>query len=488
MTQGWKSQYGFIWAVLGSVVGFANILSFSSQCYYNGGGAFLIPYFFAYLLLGVPLLILEGLVGQKFHKPLVSSYVTPWRKYVGWIAVLSCLTIGAFYIVLTSYSLIYTYFGASGLIGADTAHFFKHDFLQATQTIGDFGLFSWQIFGMVALIALFVGFVLVKDVSEGIEKICSWMMPLLAILVMVFALAASFLPGAMEGISHFLTPDFSKLADLTLWRNVFGQLFFSLSLGLGIITGYAQYNGEKVELKKAMTFIAVGDFVISFIAGWVVFSCIGYMSYLKGIPFNEILQSDSAFEIGFIVFPKILQTFTPWLQPILGVLFFFCIFIAGITGVFSIVESVAGNVQREFAFSRKKAVLLALGAITACATFFCFGNGQLLIGALAPMVLGMTMIFSALFEIVIFLYFTQDIKDDPLWYSNGRRNWMYVSLRFVIPFILLAILVGSVASEFQVIDAPFYLRWIWFGGVSLLSVFLIRSARELHFKLRDLRC
>ena len=485
MDNGWKSQYGFIWAVLGSVVGFANILSFSSQCYYNGGGAFLIPYFVAYMLLGIPLLILEGLVGQKFHKPLVTAYVTPWRKYVGWIAILSCLTIGSFYIVLTSYSLIYAYFGATGAIGTDTAHFFKHQFLQATSSIGDFGGFSLGIWGVVCLIGLGVWFTLVKDVSEGIEKICSWMMPLLAILVMVFALAASFLPGAMEGIRHFLAPDFSKLTDLALWRNVFGQLFFSLSLGLGIITGYAQYNGEKIQLKKAMSFIAVGDFVISFIAGWVVFACVGYMSYLKGIPFNQILQSDSAFEIGFIVFPKILQTFTPLLQPILGLLFFFCIFIAGITGVFSIVESVAGNVQREFAFSRKTAVTIALSAILASATLFCFGNGQILIGALAPMVLGMTMIFSALFEIMVFLYFTKEIKEDAIWYVGGRRSWMYGSLRFFIPFVLLAILVGSIIAELQTIDRAFYVRWIWFIAVSFISVGLIRSARELHFKLRQ---
>jgi NSS family neurotransmitter:Na+ symporter len=482
MDNGWKSQYGFIWAVLGSVVGFANILSFSSQCYYNGGGAFLVPYFFAYVLLGIPLLILEGLVGQKFHKPLVSSYVTPWRKYIGWIAVLSCLTIGAFYIVLTSYSLIYAYFGVTGSIGIDTAHFFKHEFLQATHHIGDFGSFSAGIWMVVCLIGVGVWGILIKDISEGIEKICSYVMPLLALLVILFAFVASFLPGAMEGIHHFLSPDFSKLNDLTLWRNVFGQLFFSLSLGLGIITGYAQYNGEKIELKKAMSLIAVGDFVISFIAGWVVFACVGYMSHLKGLPFNEIIQSDSAFEIGFIVFPKILQTFTPFLQPVLGFLFFFCIFIAGITGVFSIVESVAGNVQREFALSRKKAVTMALTAIGGCATFFCFGNGQILIGALAPMVLGMTMICSALFEIVVFLYFTREIKDDPIWYVKGRRSWMYVSLRFFIPVILFAILAGSIIAELQVIDTAFYVRWIWFVGVSCLSVFLIRSARELHFK------
>ena len=125
---GWKNQSGFIWAVLGSVVGFANVLSFSSQCYHNGGGAFLIPYVVAYIILGTPMLLLEGLIGQRLGLPLVSAYgstVGKAGKFLGWIAILSCLTIGAFYIVLTSYSLIYTYFELSATIPSDTATFFQ---------------------------------------------------------------------------------------------------------------------------------------------------------------------------------------------------------------------------------------------------------------------------------------------------------------------------------------------------------------------------
>ena len=130
-TSGWKSQSGFIWAVLGSVVGFANVLSFSSQCYQNGGGAFLIPYFFAYLILGTPMLFLEGLIGQKLGLPLISAYgasVGKIGKFLGWIAILSCLTIGAFYIVLTSYSLIYTYLEISSSVPSDTATFLHDTF------------------------------------------------------------------------------------------------------------------------------------------------------------------------------------------------------------------------------------------------------------------------------------------------------------------------------------------------------------------------
>lgn len=480
MDNGWKSQYGFIWAVLGSVVGFANVLSFSSQCYHNGGGAFLIPYFIAYLLLGVPMLLLEGLIGQKTHSPLVSAYHKKAGKFVGWIAILSCLTIGAFYIVLTSYSLLYTYFGAAGLIPADTAVFFKQSFLHATSSLSDFGTFSYSIFAVVILIAGFVWFTLIRDISEGVEKVCSFIMPLMTILVIGFAFAASFLPGAMDGIYQFLRPDFSRLTDITLWRSVFGQLFFSLSLGLGIIVGYAQYNGKKIELKKSMLLIGAGDFIISFVAGWVVFACVGYMCHLKGVPFHSLIQSDSPFEIGFIIFPTILKTFTPWLQPVLGGVFFFCIFIAGITGVFSIVESVAGNVQREFNMARKKAVTIAIGSICTLGTFFCMGNGQLLIGALEPMTLGLTMIFSALIEIMIFLYASKLIRDDAMWFNaKGKRNIMYYSLKFFVPCVLLTILTLAVFNEFKTLDAGFAIRWGWALGAIALSYMMVNRSNEL---------
>src|SRR5262245_30333371 len=104
----WKSQAGFTWSLIGSAVGFANILSFSAQAYKNGGGAYLIPYFIALFILGIPLLILEGAIGYRMKTALVTAYNKAWGragKTLGWLAVIACLSIGGFYIVLTGYSV-----------------------------------------------------------------------------------------------------------------------------------------------------------------------------------------------------------------------------------------------------------------------------------------------------------------------------------------------------------------------------------------------
>lgn len=477
--QNWKSEYGFIWSVLGSVVGFANIISFSANCYKNGGGAFLLPYFFAYALLGIPMLLLEGLIGQKTQNPLIKAYGTyagRIGKFFGWLSVFGCVTIGGIYIVLTSYSCFYTYFGFASKIPADTGSFFFDNFLNASPSLGVLGGFSTGIFLITALVGIFVWWVLTKDIAKGLEKVCTMIMPLLGVFVITFAILASFLPGALDGVLRFLRPDFSKLSSFSLWRDVFGQLFFSLSLGLGIITGYARYNEKSFQLRKSMSLVALGDFVISFISGWVIFGCIGYMSLKSGLPFESIVESHSTFEIGYIIFPKVLMMFPGFLQPVLATVFFISVFIAGITGLFSIVESIAGNIQQEKSFSRKRAVSIAVIAVLVVAACFCFGNGSYLMGAITPMILGTNMLITALAEIIVFFYIAKDFNEDPLWGEFGRKTIGYYSMRYFVLFLLLLILGCTLGADILEGGVSLLIRWVWFAiAASFASVLSVRG-------------
>src|SRR5271156_986230 len=172
----WKSQAGFVWSMIGSAVGFANILSFSAQVYKNGGGAFLIPYCMALFILGIPLLILEGVIGYRMKSPLVAAYgsvLGKAGKTLGWLAVLACLSIGGFYIVLTGYSVAYTCFSAVNAIPEDSKSFFVQTFLKTTPSLTDVGQLSIPIFISTLAVGLVTWFVLVRNVKDGIEKICS---------------------------------------------------------------------------------------------------------------------------------------------------------------------------------------------------------------------------------------------------------------------------------------------------------------------------
>lgn len=481
----WQKESGFIWSLLGSAIGFGNILSFSAQCYKNGGGAFLIPFVIALLLLGVPMLFLEGAIGQRTGLPIVSAYgqiLGRLGKTLGWLMVAAVATIGGFYTVLTGYSVAYAYFSATSAIPADTATFFKQTFLQNSGSLTVWGGFSWTILIVTALCALFSWFVLTRNIRSGIEKICSFFMPLLMVMILFFAIVVAFLPGAVEGFKHYLIPNFSKLSDGRLWRDVFGHVFFSFSLGLGIITAYARYASQNTSIPRAMWYMALGNLLVSVTAGFAIFGAVGYLSHKTGVPFAEIVKSDSTFEMGFVIFPQILQVFGPFIRAFVGVLFFFGVFIAGITGVFSIAESFAGNVEVEFGLSRKKAVTIACALMMLISLIFCMGNGQPILGALAPMLLGNNMLLGGLAEVVVFLYVSRTIQNEALWYKGEKRRVIYHLAKKVVPIILLLILVAAIHAE---VSSPFgvaeIVRYSWF--VAALSLGALLAQKKVSYEM-----
>ncbi|MCB1180572.1 MAG: sodium-dependent transporter [Chlamydiia bacterium] len=484
----WKKESGYIWSMIGSAIGFANILSFSALCYKNGGGAFLIPYILAHTIIGLPMLFLEGIIGQKTRLPLVSAMgniAGTSGRMLGWLGVLTCATIGGFYIVLTGFAVAYSYFSAAGMIGHDTAFFFKQTFLHDSGSIGVLGGFAGSILISTLIVSVIAWVILARNIQTGVEKLCSIFLPLLAVLVVSFMLTSCFLPGALQGFKNFLIPDFAELKSWTLWRDVFGQVFLSLSLGLGIVTGYSRHNPSTFSIPRAMVRVAIGDFVISFLSGFAIFGCVGYMSTKGDIPLSSIVTSDSAFEIGFVIFPMILAQFGEVISRIVGPIFFFCVFIAGITGVFSIVENVAGNFEVEFRKSRKVAVAIAMGIVTLLAIPFCMGNGQHVIGAMAPMVLGNTMLMCGIGEIVIFLMISQVVSRDAVWMLNNRRTLAFISIKyFILPmlvFSLMAAVLKEFSSPFQMVSL---IRWGWFCLVVLVGYML--SRRHQSYAQADL--
>lgn len=475
----WKKESGFIWSLLGSAIGFGNILSFSAQCYKNGGGAFLIPFVVALLVLGVPMLFLEGAIGHRTGLPIVSAYgqvLGRVGKTLGWLMVVAVATIGGFYTVLTGYSVAYAYFSGTNMIPEDTGAFFKQTFLQDSGSLTVWGGFSWGILLVTVLCALFSWFVLARNIRSGIEKVCSIFMPILMALMLFFAIVVCFLPGSGEGFRQYLTPDFSRLADGQLWRDVFGHVFFSFSLGIGIVTAYSRYACSNTSIPKAMWYMALGNFLVSVVAGFAIFGAVGYLSHVSGVPFGEIVKSDSTFEMGFVVFPQILHVFTPWIGSLIGVIFFFAVFIAGITGVFSIAESVAGNLEVEFAYSRKKAVGIASSVMMCLSLFFCMGNGQKILGALAPMLLGNNMLLGGLAEVVVFMYVAKNIQNDAIWFRDKKRTIIYHLVKTVVPLILFLILLAAMASEVSGGFSPSVtLRLCWFGAALLIAGILAQK-------------
>lgn len=451
--------------MLGSAVGFANLLGFGSQCYRNGGGAFLIPFFVSMFILGIPMLCLEGKIGQVFQLPLASAYgrvLGRKGKFFGWLAVSAVTTIGAFYTVLTGWTVAYTYFAGMGQIPQDTATFFTQTFLQDSGSLSKWGSLSFQVLFATLAVVIFSWWVIARDIQSGIERWCSFFLPLLFGLILGFVVVVAGLPGALDGFRAYLIPDFDKIMDFRVWRDVFGHLFFSFSLGLGIVVGYSRHTRQEEKIFTSMVQVALADFLISFLAGLVIFGCLGYMADSQGRPFQEIVQNTSIFDIGYVLFPMILQSFGPFLSRFVGTIFFFSIFVAGVTGVFSIVESIAGNIQVEFRKSRRVAVSIAMAVMFLITLPFCMGNATYIIDALGPIVLGNNMLVGGIAEILVFMYLAEAIYSDGIWYRKERRSLSYYSLKYVSLVILLIILGGSLVEEWRVgLTTEMLVRLTW---------------------------
>jgi NSS family neurotransmitter:Na+ symporter len=392
----------------------------------------------------------------------------------GWISVLSCLTIGAFYVVLTGYSVIYFVHAVLGNIQEDTATFFRHDVLHLTSSLSETGsLVPGLFFSTLAVLAL-TYCVNRKPISKGVEKACSYFMPLLGALAVLGAVSVSLLPGAWSGIMRLFYPQMDVIADAALWRDVFGQLFFSYSLGLGIVVGYSAHAGHQINLFRAMTWVALGDFAISLFSAIVIFGFIGAVSTAQGVSFESWMSTNSTFEIGFVVYPKLLQTFAPQWGSLLQMILFFCLFVAGITGVFSIVESICGNFQWRLGLSRSKTTLMACLLLLAGATPFCFGFGPHLIDALAPLVLGINMLLGACALIWIFASHAHILGPHPLFQSGRLRRYLLV---VALPWALISLALSLYHEGIRPVDLSTWVRLSWLLVAVLLALRLSRKPK-----------
>jgi NSS family neurotransmitter:Na+ symporter len=281
----------------------------------------------------------------------------------------------------------------------------------------------------------------------------------------------SSLPGAWSGFAHFLTPQFSQLYKPEVWLAAFGHVFFSLSIALAIIVGYSRYTDKKVNIAQSMLWVVIAEIFSSIIAGLVIFGGIGYMAHVQNIPFTSVVSS-SLFGLGFIVFPKMIVMFPYIVRIIVGSVFFFCVFIAGITGLFSIVEAVAGNCEVEFSWTRCKAISIITMLIFCMALLYSGGNGTYLIDVLDGMVAGFNVVFSGLIEIITFMYFAPAIVSHPAWFSQktSQRAFRYYMLKYVAPIVLFIILASSLITEFSSsFSLGHIIRWGWLVIASCLA-------------------
>ncbi len=353
-----SSNLGFLLAAIGSAIGLGNIWRFSYIAYVNGGGAFLIPYFTALLTAGLPLLILEYGIGHREHAsaPLAFARIHRRTEWLGWwMPLFVMFGIMFYYQVIIGWCANFVVFSFDLRWGADTQDFFLNEFLGLTSCPGDLGGFRPLIIISTGLMWIVTWFITFQKINRGIELACKIFMPILLVATLILVGWGLTLPGAFDGIRYYLSPQWSKLLDIKVWMAAYGQIFFTLSIGFGIMIAYASYLPAKTNLVQNAVIVSFTNCIYSFISGFVVFSILGCLSLSKQLPIDQVVKSGPI--LAFVVFPEAISNL-PFMREVFGVIFFLSLSIAGLSSSVSIVEALTSAVIDKFQVSRRLVVSL----------------------------------------------------------------------------------------------------------------------------------
>jgi neurotransmitter:Na+ symporter, NSS family len=367
--ENWSARSGFIIAAIGSAVGLGNIWRFPYVAYENGGGAFLIPYLIAIFAAGLPLLFLDYAVGHKFRKAPPTAYKKLMNsEALGWWQVMVTLVIGIYYASVLSWAGTYMFYSFGQQWGVDTQAFFFNTYLQNGEGL-ELGFVPTLFWGLV-IVWIAVMLILYGGVRRGVELANKIFMPLLVILFSILVIQAVRLPGAVDGLNAFFTPNWEAMTNYKVWLAAFGHIFFSLSVGFGIMLTYASYLKKKTNLTGSGVVVALANSSFEILAGIGVFAALGFMAFSSGAKVEDVVSGGIG--LAFIAFPKIISSLGAG-GDLFGFLFFASLTVAGITSMVSILQVPIAAFQDKFGWSHKKAVTLISG-ISAIVSILMFST------------------------------------------------------------------------------------------------------------------
>ncbi len=443
----WGSNLSFVLAMVGSAVGLGNIWRYPYVLYSNGGGAFYIPYIVAILLMGVPFLILEYGVGYNFK----SSFPKAIRKihanyeFLGWLLPVSVFIIMIYYSCILGWDGIYVILSFFKGWGADPNTFFAATLLQSSESATGLASFI-PIIAIAMLISwAIVWFISHKDLEEGLGRVSRILVPLLFVIMIVIVAFSLTLPGAMIGLNELFSPNWSLLLDFNIWMAAFGQIIFSLSLGMSIAFTYASYTGEEGDLITNTLSIAFANCAFENFCALGVFSILGYMSLQSGTAVADLVTQGTG--LVFVAYPTVLNVLGQYAY-IIGPLFFITVYLAGLTSILSTIEPLSFSIQNKFTWSRKKTmtVLCLIGA--ALSMMYATAYGGTLLGYVDAYINQIAILFGVILECIVFAWIFKCESIIPVLNERSRTiklgKWWTVIVKYILPLFITVVWIGGV--------------------------------------------
>jgi len=439
----WGSRAGFILAAVGSAIGLGNIWRFPYMAYENGGGAFFIPYLFAMITAGIPFMIMEFGMGQKYKgsAPRVFAKLNKKYEWLGWFQISIVAIIGIYYVAVIGWAISYFSMSFTQSWGADTNAFFFSDYLKlgSDNSPSQLGSIQWHI-AIPIIIAWAITFVAIfTGIKGGIERATKIMMPLMFIMVLALIARMVFLPGALDGLNYLFKPDFSKIADPKVWSAAYGQIFYTLSVGFAIMLAYSSYLPKDSDINNNAFMTVLINCGFSIIAGILIFSILGYMAHEQAVPLKDVVTSGVG--LAFVTIPAAINLLpAPY---ILGPIFFFALVIAGLSSHLSIIEAATSAFMDKLNWTRKKAALIVCGTGLIASMAFATNGGLLLLDLVDYFINNIALLSSCIVELVIMgwvVKLTVIHKHANQLSEFTIGHWFILCIRYVSPALLIVIL------------------------------------------------
>lgn len=423
--------------------------------YENGGGAFLLPYFIALVTAGIPLLILEYAIGNKYRAAGPGAYGALSRRWswLGWWQATVSFVIGTYYMVIIGWAIGFTFYAfgtrwGGGGSGESTQDFFLGSFLGVSDGFWSFGGLQLNVLVFVLIAWAIVYTLLQLGVRRGIELTSRVLIPLLVVMLLAITIRGLTLPGAVQGLSALLTPDLSALGSPGVWVAAYGQVFFSLSLAFTVMITYASYLPRRSELSNSGFIMALANSGFEFLAALGIFSVLGFLAVQQDVAVSEVVQSGVI--LAFVSIPEIINQF-PGLNSLFGVLFFGGLTFAGLTSAVSIFEVGIAAVSEKFNLSRAKSVNIVCGAAFVISMLYVTNGGLYYLDTIDNFVNNYGLVLSAIVEVLFVAWVVRQLPQLRQHINEGSYIrlgvWWEILLKFVTPLALIIVVGFNIVNE-----------------------------------------
>ncbi|HIK45855.1 MAG TPA: sodium-dependent transporter [Leptolyngbyaceae cyanobacterium M65_K2018_010] len=448
--QQWSSKTVFVLAAVGSAVGLGNVWRFPYLAGRYGGGAFLIPYLLAFVLMATPLLILELAIGQRMQRGPIKSLrqMHPAFGGIGLIAVISAFLVVAYYAVVMAWCLIYLIRSLGVAWADDPQGYFFGQVLQISDGVGQWGGFNLPILAALVAVWLAIYFCIWQG-PKSVGKVVLYTVPLPVVVMAVLFLRSLTLPGFWQGWRLYLTPVWSAMLSPEVWTAAAAQAFLTLSVAFAIMLTYASYKQPNEDIVKSSWTTAIADLAISLFAGFVVFAVLGYMAWTTSSTVEEVTTSGPG--LAFVVFPQALS-----LMPLPGLfsaLFFFMLLTLGIDSAFSLVEpAIAAWLDLKPGTKGTHIAGWACLAAFAVGTLYTTRAGLYFLDIVDHFVttynaivvaLGMAILGGWVFGAEALRRYVNEVSD----WQVGR--WWNISIKWVVPIVLAILLATQLSTDLR---------------------------------------